>query len=165
MRGLGISIVAVVFLAIASVGAYMVKNYLDDQAKQQAKEKLVRELPADWQEFQKQLPDTGVEGTLAVNYPDVTFNMTLVDVSEVIILDTNQTEMLDKMLFKQFCTSILEAERDDSVDTRLAFEMMKEDRMSITAIFNNAGGYQIYRKRLYVTDCPQFEQLYAEHVK
>ena len=165
MRGLGLAIMAAVFLVIVAVGTYVVKSYMDDQAKQLAKEKLIHELPADWQEYQKQLPDTGVEGTLAVNYPDVTFNMTLVDVSEVIILDTSQTEMLDKMLFKQFCSSILEADRDNNMDTRLAFEMMKEDRMSITAIFNNAKGYQIYRKRLYVTDCPQFEQLYKEHVK
>lgn len=160
MRGFGIAVIAAVLLVIVLLASYLVKQHFESTAKQQAREKLIRDLPVEWEKQQKNMPYVGVEGSMSVDYPNVMLDMTALDMPNNVILDSRQTDMLDRLMNKEMCDSLLREDDPKNEETRLAYVMMKEDRISITARFKNAEGYQVYNKRFYVTECPRFDELY-----
>lgn len=164
MRGWGV-VILMVLLVAAGGGGYLFKKHQDKVALQEARQRLLKQLDVDWQSLQQELPQYQTEGSMTVAYPDINFEMTMQDVQDVVILDSLQTKLLDGLLFRDFCNSILDGQSDNRENARQSFKLMKEDHVSVSAVFNNANGYLVYSKRFYVTECPQFDQLYRQVVK
>lgn len=162
MRGWGISIGAVVLL-LAAVGGYTFKIHRDQIAMQQARNAIVEMLVTDWNDWVKQNPGEEQNMILKPAYPDFLLELTDTSIGNNIILDSQATSIIDSDVKKMLCDSMLAEEDAPAMESVQFYRYAKQDRISVTALYKNADGYQVYQKRFYMDECPQFEALYQRH--
>lgn len=164
MRGLSIVIMVAVFL-VAGVAVYLYQHNQFEQAKQQAREKIVKQFQDEWNTLQKKHGKGLILNIMTVNYPDFTLEGRLLDIPDGQILDTHQTQLLDRESKAALCEEMFSYDEPKNEETRLSYIVAKEDRLSFTIVYHTVSGYQLYRKRLYITECPKFEEFYQAYTK
>ena len=164
MRGLNVVIIVIV-VVLAAVGGYAYKQHRYEQAKQQARDKLVKQFQDEWSTLQKEQSDDIMLGNMTVNYPDFSMDASIRDIPDGQILNTTQTQMLDSAAKAGLCDGAFTYDEPKNEASRLSYIVAKEDRLSFTLVYRTASGYQLYKKRLYLTDCPRFDEFYEAYTK
>lgn len=164
MRVAGIILGLLLLIAVLTFVAVKVLRYHQyEAAKQLVREDIEKNLPRLLAEEQKKSPDPDVDSSISVKYPDIRFEMNMLTLNDTLIMDSVQTAMTDRMMQKEVCKSILDPADSTAEDFYLALQVIREERLSVTMVLNNAAGYQIYSKKFFVTECPEFDSMYKHY--
>ncbi len=164
MRAIGIILGLLLLIAVLTfVAVKVLHNYQYEAAKQLVREDIEKNLPRLWAEEQKKSPDPDFESTISVKYPDIRFEMNMLTLDDALILDSLQTALADRMMQKEVCNNILDPAESTTDEFYLALQVIREERLSVTMVLNNAAGYQVYSKKFFVTECPEFESMYKHY--